>query len=72
MQFSEERWKMWENIDILNLSVQEEWETKFLTKNLLATEKRKKQNLVDKLVYLGLPILELNKILMYKFWHDYV
>ena len=27
---------------------------------------------MNKLVYLGLPIVELIKILMYEFWHDYV
>ena len=26
---------------------------------------------MNKLVYLGLSILELNKILMYEFWYDY-
>ena len=28
--------------------------------------------LMNKPVYLGLSILELNKILIYKFWYDYV
>ena len=27
---------------------------------------------MNKLVYLGLSILELSKILMYEFWYDYV
>ena len=27
---------------------------------------------MNKRVYLGLSILELNKILIYKFWYDYV
>ena len=27
---------------------------------------------MNKPVYLGLPILELNQILMYDFWYDYV
>ena len=27
---------------------------------------------MNKAVYLGLSILELSKILMYKFWYDYV
>ena len=27
---------------------------------------------MNKPVYLGLPILELSKILMYEFWYDYV
>ena len=41
---------------------------KYFTENLLAIETKKTQILVNKLVYLGLPILELSKILMYKFW----
>ena len=28
--------------------------------------------LMNKIVYLGLLILELSKILMYEFWYDYV
>ena len=27
---------------------------------------------MNKAIYLGLSILELNKILIYEFWHDYV
>ena len=27
---------------------------------------------MNKLIYLGLSILELSKILMYNFWYDYV
>ena len=33
---------------------------------------KKTQIYMNKLVYLGLSILELSKILMYEFWHDYV
>ena len=33
---------------------------------------KKTQILLNKLVYLGLSILELSKILMYEFWYDYV
>ena len=45
--------------------------TKFLTENLLGTEK-KKNILMNKPVYLGLSILELSKILTYDFCYDYV
>ena len=45
---------------------------KFLTENLLATEMKKAEMLMNKTVYLGLSILELSKILMYEFWNDYV
>ena len=33
---------------------------------------KKTERLMMKLVYLGLSIVELSKILMYKFWYDYV
>ena len=38
--------------------------TKFLKENLLATEKRKTQILMNKLIYLGLSILALSKTVM--------
>ena len=38
--------------------------SKFLTKNLLAIEMRKTQTLLNKLVYLGLPIFDLSKTVM--------
>ena len=43
--------------------------TKFFAEYLLAIEMKKKktQILMDKIVYLGLSLLELNKILMYEF-----
>ena len=44
----------------------------FFTENLLAIELKKTETLIIKLVYLGLSILELSKILMFKFWYDYV
>ena len=47
--------------------------TKFFTEYLLAVEmKNKTQILMNKLVYLGLLILELSKIFMYEFCYDYV
>ena len=46
--------------------------TKFFTENLLAIETRKTEALMNKPVHLGLSILESSKILMYKFWYDYV
>ena len=45
---------------------------KFFTENLLATEMRKTQILMNKPVYLGLPILDLSKTVMHEFWYDYV
>ena len=41
--------------------------TKFFTENLLVTEMKKTQIVMNKPVYLGLSILELSKILMNEF-----
>ena len=46
--------------------------TKFFTENLLATEMKKTQILINKPVYLGLSILDLSKIVMYVYSYDYV
>ena len=46
--------------------------TKFFSENLLAIEIKTTQILMNKAVFLGLSILELGKIVMYKFWYDYV
>ena len=45
--------------------------TKFFTENLLATEMRKTQILMNKPVYLGLSKLDVRKTVMYDFWYDY-
>ena len=42
------------------------------TERVLAMEVKKTETLMNKPVYLGLSILELNKIVMYEFWYDYV
>ena len=46
--------------------------TKFFTKNLLATEMRKTQILMNNPVCLGLSILDLSKTVMHEFQYDYV
>ena len=46
--------------------------TKFFTENLLATEMRETQVLMNKSVYLGLSILDTSKTVMNESWHDYV
>ena len=72
---------MLENIQILNLSQQRRrsylvsepnyHNTKFFTENVLATEMKKKKKIpMNKRAYLGLSILEVNKILMYEFQYD--
>ena len=45
---------------------------KLFTKNLLAIEMKKTQITINKLVSLGLLILDLNKTVMYDFWYDYI
>ena len=42
--------------------------TKFFTENLLATEMKKTQILMNKPIYLGLSILDISKTVMYEFW----
>ena len=46
--------------------------SKFFTEQLLAIEMKKPQIYMNKPAYLGFSILELNKILMYEFWYNYV
>ena len=46
--------------------------TKFFSVNLLAIKIKNNLTYMNKPVYLGLPILESSKIVMYEFWYDYV
>ena len=46
--------------------------TKFFTENLLAKEIKNTEILMNKLVYLGLSIRELSKILVYEFYYNYL
>ena len=46
--------------------------TKFFTENLLAIEISKTNIIMNKPVYLGLSILDLNKSVMNEFWYVYV
>ena len=46
--------------------------TNCFTENLLATETKKTQILMNKLAYLDLSILDLSKTVMYEFWYNYV
>ena len=45
---------------------------KWFSENLLAIEMKKTKVKINKPVYLGLSILEISKILMYKFWDGYM
>ena len=44
--------------------------SQFFTENLLATEMKKAEILMNNPVYLGLSILESSNILLYEFWYD--
>ena len=46
--------------------------TKRFSENLLAMEMKKTKVKMNKHVYLGMPILDISKTLMYKFWYDYI
>ena len=41
-------------------------------RKFLAIEMKKIKIKMSKLLYLGLKILQMNKTLMYEFWHDYI
>ena len=82
MQSFKKLWKMWENIEMLNLSQQKEevpiWcqnqiiiLQSFSQKKKLAIEMKKTETLMNKPVSLGHSTVELRKILMYEFWYDY-
>ena len=45
--------------------------TKHFSENLLAIEMKKTKVKMNKPTYLGMSILDISKILMYKFWYDY-
>ena len=80
MQFLEKLFKMWKNIEILNLSQQKKQRTilyqnqiiiqrNFFWKSI-TDRKEKTQTFMNKPVYLGLSVLELSKLLMYEFWYE--
>ena len=46
--------------------------TKWFSEHLLAIEMKKTKAKMNKPVYLGLPILEISKTLLYEFWYDYM
>ena len=45
--------------------------TKRFSENLSAIEIKKTKVQMNKPIYLGMPILDISKMLMYKFWYDY-
>ena len=46
--------------------------TKYFSENLLVIEMKKTKVKMNKPVYLCMSLLDINKTLMYEFWHDYI
>ena len=46
--------------------------SKHFSENLIAIEMKKANVKMNKSIYLGVPILDMSKTLMYKFWYDYL
>ena len=46
--------------------------TKRFSESLLAIEMKNTKVKMNKPVYLGMPILDISKKIMYKFWYDYI
>ena len=77
MTFLEKLWKMWENLDISNLSQQKGEQTSWCQNQIVILQGSSRNSRIDiemkknpkipvnKPAYLGLPILELSKILIY-------
>ena len=45
---------------------------KYLSENLLAIKMKKTKVKMNKLVYLGMSIWDISKMLMYELWYDYI
>ena len=45
---------------------------KIFSDNLMAIEMKKTRAKMNKPLYLGMSILDISKIIMYKFWYDYI
>ena len=46
--------------------------TKYVSVNLMAIEMKKTKVKMSDPIYLGMSVLDINKIIMYEFWHDYI
>ena len=46
--------------------------TKYFSENLIVIEMKKTKVKMNKLIYLGMSILDISKTLMYEFWYDYI
>ena len=78
----ERQWKMLENRDIKlvttgkkrnKLVSEPNYHTmNYISEDLSIIEMNRMKVKMNKPIYLGLSILEISKILMYEFWHDYM
>ena len=48
------------------------YSTKYISKDLLIMEMKKREVYMDKPIYLGQAILDISKTFMYEFWYDYL
>ena len=79
MAFLEKPWKMLEKAEISLVTIENRTNNlvtepnyhimKFFTETLLSKELKKNQIYMNKPAYLGLPIIEFSKIVMYEFWY---
>ena len=79
MAFLEKPWKMLEKAEISLVTIENRTNNlvtepnyhimKFFTETLLSKELKKNQIYMNKPAYLGLPVIELSKIVMYEFWY---
>ena len=46
--------------------------SKYISKDLLIMEMKKKEGKMNKPIYLGQAMLDISKTLMYEFWYDYI
>ena len=72
--FENDFFKLMNNAVFGQLASEPKYHTpKYFSENLMAIEmKRKTKVKMNKQIYFGMSILDINKTLMYEFWYDYV
>ena len=82
MQYLEKQWKILENRDIKLVTTDKKRKKlvsepnyhtiNYISEDLSIIEMNDTKVEMNKPIYLGLPILDISKILMYEFWYDYM